>query len=374
MKRMARALAPVPVLVLLLALPAAAAPFVYPSPEFQTFPITGPPNVSAPSWILYDDSIDMVIASAGASDERSIASTTKIMTGLLVVENADFDDMVTISQEAADTGGQEIGLVAGEQMSVGSLFRALMVRSANDAATALAEHVAGSIDNFVQMMNDRADELGLEHTHFANPHGMDAPGHYSSAQDLLTIAMEAMTHPEFANVVRSKVIVMTPAPSGTPRVGISTNLMLSSYDGMMGVKTGLTPHALFTFVGAAERDGRRLYAVVLGSPENFGHFADAKLLLDYGFLDLGFFGDAITQAPYTAAKARVEPEPMLTMSRVETYLHLAAQGLMLEEPSPLVDIPVPEPPPIIEVTRPSQGNGTSIADALMFWINRVIGE
>ncbi len=374
MRRLARALAPVPVLVLLLALPAAAAPFVYPSPEFQSFPITGPPNVSAPSWILYDDSIDMVIASSNSNDERAIASTTKVMTGLLVVENANLDDLVTISQEAADTGGQEIGLVAGERMPVGSLFRALMVRSANDAATALAEYVAGSVENFVGMMNDRADQLGLEHTHFANPHGMDAPGHYSSAQDLLTIVREAMTHPEFENVVRSKVIVMTPAPDGTPRVGISTNLMLSSYDGMMGVKTGLTPQALFTFVGAAEREGRRLYAVVLGSPENFGHFADAKLLLDYGFLDLGFYGDAVTQTPYTAAKARVEPDPVITMSRVETYLHLAAQGLMLEDPSPLVDVPVPEPPPIIEVTRPSEGGGATVADAFMFWINRVLGE
>jgi len=372
--RLLRALAPVPVLVLLLALPAAAAPFAYQAPEFGTFPETGPPRVSAPSWILYDESTDMVLGSSGADDERAIASTTKIMTGLLVLENADFDEMVTISQEAADTGGQEIGLVVGEQMSVGSLFRALMVRSANDAATALAEHVAGSVPAFVDLMNQRADELGLEDTHFANPHGMDESGHYSSAQDLLTMAREAMTHPEFADVVRSRVIVMTPAPDGTPRVGISTNLMLDSYEGTLGVKTGLTPRALFTYVGAAERDGRRLYAVVLGSPENFGHFADAKLLFDYGFLDLGFYGDAVTQSPYTAAKARVEPEPLVTMSRVETYLHLAAQGLMLEEPSPLGDVPVPEPPPIIEVTRRSQGSDTSVAGALMFWINRVLGE
>ena len=173
----------------------------------------------------------MVLGSSGASDQRPMASTTKIMTGLLVLENADLDDVVTISQEAADTGGQEIGLIAGEQMTVGSLFRALMVRSANDAAAALAEHISGSVDGFVQLMNDRADEMGLENTSFANPHGLDAPGHYSSAGDLLTMAREAMTHPEFADVVRSRVMVMTPAPDGTQRVGISTNLMLSSYDG-----------------------------------------------------------------------------------------------------------------------------------------------
>jgi D-alanyl-D-alanine carboxypeptidase len=373
MRRLIRALAPVPVLLVLLALPAAAAPFSYPAPVFQTFPRSGPPRVSAPSWILYDESFGMVLGSSGSSDQRPMASTTKIMTGLLVLENADLDELVTISQEAADTGGQEIGLVAGEQMTVASLFRALMVRSANDAAAALAEHVAGSVDGFVQLMNDRADEMGLENTSFANPHGLDAPGHYSSAGDLLTMAREAMTHPEFADVVRSRVMVMTPAPDGTQRVGISTNLMLSSYEGMLGVKTGLTPRGLFTFVGAAERDGRRLYAVVLGSPENFGHFADTTLLFDYGFRDLGFYGDAATGAPYTAAKARVEPEPMVTMGRVETYLHLAAQGLTLEEPSPMGDVPEPEAPPVVEVTRRAQGGQTSVTDALLFWIDRVLG-
>jgi len=373
MRRLARALAPVPVLVVLLVLPAAAAPFAYPAPVFQTFPGSGPPRVSAPWWILYDESLDMVLGSSGASEERAIASTTKIMTGLLVLEKADFDDIVTISEDAADTGGQEIGLVAGEQMTVGSLFRALMVRSANDAAAALAEHISGSVDAFVQLMNDRADEMGLEATSFANPHGMDAPGHYSSARDLLVMAREAMTHPEFEDVVRSRVIVMTPAPDGTQRVGISTNLLLRSYEGMLGVKTGLTPQALFTFVGAAERDGRRLYAVVLGSPENFGHFADATLLFDYGFRDLGFYGDAVTGASYTAAKARVEPEPVVTMGRVETYLHLAALGLTLDQPSPLGEIPQPEPPPVVEVTRRSQGSETSLTDALLYWIDRVLG-
>ncbi|MEX1134177.1 MAG: D-alanyl-D-alanine carboxypeptidase family protein [Acidimicrobiia bacterium] len=373
MTRLVRVLAPVTVLVLLLALPATAAPFAYPAPVFQTFPGSGPPHVSAPSWILYDESIDMVLGSAGASDERAIASTTKIMTGLLVLENADFDDIVRVSEEAAETGGQEIGLGAGEQMTVGSLFRALMVRSANDAATALAEHISGSVDAFVQLMNDRANELGLEETSFANPHGMDAPGHRSSARDLLTMARVAMSHPEFADAVRSRVVVMTPAPDGTQRVGISTNLMLSSYEGMLGVKTGLTPRALFTFVGVAERDGRRLYAVVLGSPENFGHFTDAELLFDYGFRDLGFFGDALTATPYAAAKARVEPESVVRMGRVETYLHLASQGLMLDQPSPLVEVPQPEPPPIFEVTRRSQGSETSVAGALLYWMDRVLG-
>lgn len=373
MTRFVRVLAPVPVLVLLLALPAAAAPFAYPAPVFQTFPGSGQPDVSAPSWILYDESIDMVLGSSGASDERAIASTTKIMTGLLVIENADFDDVVTVSEEAAATGGQEIGLIAGEQFSVGSLFRALMVRSANDAATALAEHISGSVEEFVQLMNTRGEELGLAETLFANPHGMDAPDHHSSARDLLTMARVAMGHPEFADVVRSRVIVMTVAPDGSQRMGISTNLMLASYEGMLGVKTGLTPRALFAFVGAAERDGRRLYAVILGSPENFGHFADARALFDYGFRDLGFYGDAMMETPYTAAKARVEPEQVVTMGRVETYLHLAGQGLMLDQPSPLGKTPQRELPPIIEVTRRSQGAETSVTDALLFWIDRVLG-
>ena len=180
MTRSARVLASLVAATFLLAAPASAAPFSYPAPTFETFPETGPPSVSAPAWILYDDSIDLVLASWAADEPRSIASTTKIMTGLLVLENASFDEVVTVSQEAADTGGQEIGLVAGEQFTVGALFRSLMVRSANDAASTLAEHVAGSVPEFVDLMNQRAEELGLENTSFANPHGMDASGHYSS--------------------------------------------------------------------------------------------------------------------------------------------------------------------------------------------------
>ena len=374
MIRTARLLAPLVVLSFLLALPVGAAPFSYPPPVFETFPESGPPSVTAPAWILYDESIDAVLASWAADEPRSIASTTKIMTGLLVLENADLDEVVTVSEEAAQTGGQEIGLIAGEKFTVGALFRALMVRSANDAASALAEHIAGSVPAFVDMMNSRAQELGLENTSFANPHGMDAAGHYSSARDLLTLSRLAMAIPLFVEVVRARAMVIPDDPDGNARVGISTNLMLSSYEGMLGVKTGLTPRALFTFVGAAEREGRRLYAVVLGSPENFGHFADASALLDYGFKDLGFYGDAITKTEYQASMARVEPDHMVTAGQVETYLHLAGQGLMLEHPAPLVELPQPDPPPIIEVSRGPQGAGTSIGDALLFWVHRAIGE
>ena len=183
-----------------------------------------------------------------------------------------------------------------------------------------------------------------------------------------------MEHPEFAEVVRARAMVLPDDPEGSPRVGISTNLMLSSYEGMLGVKTGLTPQALFTFVGAAEREGRRLYAVVLGSPENFGHFIDARALLDYGFRDLGFYGDALTGSEYEASMARVDPDHLVAMSQVETYLHLAGQGLMLEHPTPLVEIPQPEPPPIVEVSREPQGTATSVGDTLMFWLYRAIGE
>lgn len=374
MTRLIRLLASAAVALALLASPASAAPLAYPPPVFEDFPEMGPPYVTAPSWILYDDSIGKVLASRNADDERSIASTTKIMTGLLTVENADFDEKVTISHDAAITGGQEIGLFEGEVFTVGELFKAMMVRSANDAATALAEHVAGSVDAFVQMMNERADELGLEHTSFTNPHGLDAPGHYSSANDMLRLGLTAMSHPEFAEVVKAKALVMPDAPDGTKRFGISTNLMLDTYPGMMGVKTGLTPHALFTFVGAAERDGRRLYVVVLGSPENFGHFADAKRLLDYGFEDLGFLGDAALSRPYVAVKARVQPDPLVAQGEVETYLHLAGQGLTLDEPAPLNGPPVPEAPEITEVTREPEGSHTSIGDALLFWFRWATGE
>jgi D-alanyl-D-alanine carboxypeptidase len=372
MKRLIRAAVPLALVFGLLAPPASAAPFTYPAPVRQAFPAPEAPQVTAAAWILYDGSTDVVIAEQNADQERSIASVTKIMTGLIAVENSYPAELVTISERAANTGEKEIELVAGETIEMGALFKALMIHSANDAATAIAEHISGSVDAFVDLMNERAADLGLTHTHFANPHGLDAPGHYSSARDLLTLATVAMANQDFADAVRARTLVFPEAPDGTIRRGSSTNLLLSWYPGTIGVKTGFTSQALLTFVAAAERDDRRLYAVVLGSDGDRAHFADVEELFDYGFHDLGYYGHAATGTPYVALMGRRSPSPLIAQGNMETYMHLAGQGLMLERPAPMFEAPEPEPPPIVEVMRTAESGPRSILDTMRFWLDQAL--
>ncbi|HEY7822225.1 MAG TPA: D-alanyl-D-alanine carboxypeptidase family protein, partial [Acidimicrobiia bacterium] len=257
MNKLARSAVLAVCLVLALALPAAAAPFVFPLYNEDGFPHDGAPGVTASSWIVYDEMTDMVLAEWSADDPRPMASITKIMTVLLAIENGDLDEEVTISEDAAGTGGQEIGLVAGETVTLGALVRAAMIRSGNDSAAAIAEHIGGSVAGFVRMMNERAAELGMDNTHFANPHGLDAAGHYSTPRDMLAVARQAMSIPEFENLARSRMLVFPDTPDGTARSASNTNRILNSYRGLIGVKTGETPNAGLTYVGAAERQGRR---------------------------------------------------------------------------------------------------------------------
>ncbi|HEX5695050.1 MAG TPA: hypothetical protein VFZ15_01600, partial [Acidimicrobiia bacterium] len=149
MRRLVRAVWPLALVISLLASPASASPFTYPAPVVEAFPAPEPPDVTAASWILYDETTDVVIAERNADEERAIASVTKIMTGLLAVENSFPAEMVTISERAAATGEKEIDLVAGEEIEMDALFKALMIHSANDAATAIAEHISGSVEEFV---------------------------------------------------------------------------------------------------------------------------------------------------------------------------------------------------------------------------------
>lgn len=373
MKRSLRVLGALALAFFAFAAPVSAAPFSYPAPVLETFPAPEAPEVTAASWILYDESTDIVIAELNADQERAMASVTKVMTGLLTLEHSFAAETVTVSELAANTGEKEIELVAGETVDMSALFKALMIHSANDAATAIAEHISGSVEEFVALMNQRAAELELTHTSFANPHGLDAPDHYTSARDLLELTRVAMERPEFAEAVKAKKLVFPPAPDGTPRTGSSTNLMLWSYPGSLGVKTGFTAQALLTYVAAAERDGRRLYAVVLGSDGDRAHFADVTALFDHGFEELGFFGDASTGAPYVALKGRQSPDPLVSLGNMETFVHLAGQGLMLESPSPLRALPEPAPPPIVEVTRNPDPGPRTVLESMRFWLDLALG-
>lgn len=340
----------------------------FPVRETDGFPDPGPSPVGAQSWILYDTLTDRILSAHGEDERRWIASTTKIMTGLLAIERADFEDEVVVTQTAADTIGQSLGVVAGETISLGALVKAALIFSANDAAAAIADHVGGSQEGFVALMNQRAEELGMTNSHFVNPHGVDRPGHFSSARDLLTLSVAAMKYPEFADIVRSRGAVLPDAPDGTRRVVRATNWMLGRYEGAIGIKTGSTPLSGLTFVGSAERDGRRLYAVILGAGGDRGQFAAARSLFDYGFERLGIYSTLIQGLPYRSMMADPGPSPLLTMSGAETLLHLASLGLILEDPSPLVEVPEPEQAPVLEAERLVERSEQPFIDALLHWL------
>jgi D-alanyl-D-alanine carboxypeptidase len=264
---------------------AAAAQTVPPNPA-DVLIAGDPPMVTAKAWILWDDTFGQVLAESSPDERLPMASVTKMMTALVVLENAELDDLVEITMTADDVGESEIGLVAGEDpWTVQDLVTALLVRSANDAAVALAEHVGGSVEGFADMMNLKAFELGMENSHFVNPHGLDDPDHYSSARDLLTLARAGLENPTFAQLVQLRSARMPDNPeTGAERIAIATNKLLDTYPGTIGVKTGFTDLAGLSMAAAAERDGRRLYAVVLGSED---HFLDVARLLDYGFAEFG---------------------------------------------------------------------------------------
>lgn len=362
------------VTVLSLAPAAQAAPLKYPVPVDEGLPTPGPPEVTAATWILYDETSEVVLAASLPDERRAVASTTKIMTALLAIERGSPDDTVVVSQRAADTGEREIGLVAGEEVPLDALLKAALIHSGNDAATAIAEHIGGSVEGFVGMMNQRAEQLGLLNTSFANPHGLDAPNHYSTARDMLELAREAMRHEEFRDIVRSRIVVFPAAPDGTQRVGTATNLLLGEYDGASGIKTGFTFNAMLTFVASAERQDRRLYAVVLGSDGARAHLSDARLLFDYGFGDLGIYGTVVTGSPYVTRWDGPHPGPLTAAARVESMVHLAATGLMSRPPRSLESAPEPVPEPVqVAIRRPEPESGT-IAGALRFWIERAFGD
>jgi D-alanyl-D-alanine carboxypeptidase (penicillin-binding protein 5/6) len=232
---------------------------------------------------LADLDTGQILWGTEAQERRPIASITKIMTALIVIQRTDPSDVVTVGPDAAasvsSAGASELGLVPGERISIQDLLYALLLQSANDAAVALAEHVAGSVEGFVDEMNAEARRLHLADTRFASPNGLDDTG-YSSARDLAVLTRAAFESPLFASIVRTK-FHRIPSPSGTPRMIQNRNVLLWLYPGALGVKTGFTTPAGFCVVAAATRDGLRLMAVILGEPGE--PFSDAAAVLDYGF-------------------------------------------------------------------------------------------
>lgn len=308
-----------------------------PLPPRQGWVLGTAPVVTATSWILYDATADWVMGSSAANARRPPASTTKMMTALVAVEHSDLNELVTVSQNAADVGEAEIGLVPGEQVPLGELLKAALVRSANDAAVAVAEHVGGTVEAFAQMMNQKAAEMGLTNSSFKNPHGLDEPDHYSSAADLLEIEKQLLSHPELADMVRSEEVAIPPAPDGTLREAETTNLLLEEYQGAVGVKTGFTLRAGLVLAAAAERGERRLLVVVMGSVGERAHFNDATALLDYGFTSARML-PMVKGYGYTVGDGTIDP--VAAAARVEAMAWLAASGVLVPPPPQRAPEPV----------------------------------
>lgn len=247
----------------------------------DTFPSVGTkPVCAARCAILIDENSGKTLFSKNADERRGMASTTKIMTALLVIENTFPDEKFTVPASAVNIEGSSVYLREGETLSVLELLYCLLLSSGNDAAVALALCVAGSTEGFAEMMNERASELGLENTHFVNPHGLTAEEHYTTASDLAHIAAEAMKYPLFREIVGTKSITVGSAENGNLRTLTNHNKFLWSYEGADGIKTGYTDAAGKCLVTCAERDGLSLIAVTLGDPfPNASHSA----MLDYGF-------------------------------------------------------------------------------------------
>ena len=240
------------------------------------------PEIHAASAVLADLDTGQILFDLNPNERRPIASVTKIMTALLVVERTDLTDVVTVTEAAASgqvSGVSGLGLVAGERIRVDELVYALLLQSANDAAEALAEHVSGSVDAFVDDMNARAEELGMTRTMFTSPSGLDDTG-YSSAADLVRLTRAAYRSPGFPSVVATRFHTVE-SLDAKPRIVQNRNVLLWLYPGAIGVKTGYTSPAGFCLVGAAQRGDERLVAVVLGAPGE--PFSAAASLLNYGF-------------------------------------------------------------------------------------------
>jgi len=236
------------------------------------------------SAILMEASTGTVLYEQNADEHLPIASVTKIMTMLLIMERIDsgalsFDDMVTVSENAMSYGGSTMFLEAGETLSVHDMMKGIAVASANDGCVAMAEHIAGSEAAFVDMMNEKARELGMNDTVFLNTNGLDAEGQYSSARDVAIMSRELIKH--------EKVFEYTKIWTDTLRDGkfelANTNRLIRFYSGATGLKTGSTSQAGCCLSATAQRDGMSLIAVVLGAPNTKSRFASATTLLNHGF-------------------------------------------------------------------------------------------
>lgn len=239
-----------------------------------------PPAVSAESAILINGTDGSVYFEKNADRPMGMASTTKLMTALVAAESGDVERKITVPAEAVGVEGSSVYLVEGEVLTMRELLYALLLSSANDAATAIAIATSGSVEDFCVRMNEKAAEMGLVQTHFTNPHGLYDEDHYTTARELAAIAAEALRVPLLREIVATQRATISHDGDADKRLLLNHNKLLRSYEGAIGMKTGFTKKTGRTLVSAAERDGLTLIAVTLNAPDDW---RDHTAMLDYGF-------------------------------------------------------------------------------------------
>lgn len=249
-----------------------------------------PITLTSPSAILCEASTGQVIFEKNADERRPVASVNKVMTILLTLEAVDegrvsLEDQVTVSPRAASMGGSQAFLDAEERYKLSELLKTVIVASANDSAVALAEHLAGTEESFVRLMNTRAEELGLTNTHYANCTGLPAQEHYTTARDVAKLSAQLDLHPIY---YRYSTIWMDEIKHRGGRVTslTNTNRLIRFYPGCDGYKTGSTNEARYCVSATAKKEGMRLIAVVLGTPAGQTRFDEARAMLEYGFANV----------------------------------------------------------------------------------------
>ena len=247
----------------------------------QTSNTSEEPKLNSRAAVIYDRKSKKVIWGKKENEKRPMASTTKIMTAIVVLENANLSDTVTVSKKSAGTGGSRLGLKTGDKVTVNNLLYGLLMVSGNDAAVALAEYVGGSVEGFADKMNQKAKELGLENTHFVTPHGLDMADHYTTALELAEMADYAMNNEKFAQIVNTKNITIS--INGRSKSLKNTNELLGNLNGVNGVKTGFTNGANRCLVTSVNRDGMNIITVVLGADTKKDRTNGSVKLIEYAY-------------------------------------------------------------------------------------------
>lgn len=242
---------------------------------------TNPPKLNSRAAIIFDRESKTVIYDKNINEKRAMASTTKIMTAIITLEQGNLDDVVEVSKKAANIGGSRLGLSTGDKIKLRDLLYGLLLRSGNDAAIQIALHIGGSVEGFADLMNNKAKELGLENTHFVTPHGLDDPNHYTTAYELALLTDYALDIEEFAKIVNTKQTTIS--INSNQMTITNTNELLGNLEGVNGVKTGFTNNAGRCLVTSTTRNNWQIITIVLGADTKKFRTKDSIELIEYNY-------------------------------------------------------------------------------------------